>query len=109
MSSNNWHSIKSADDITQAVLQSNVGNVLIYKHSNRCGICWAAKRRLESIDTEQLPIYIVDVIADRLLSNTIADRFGVVHESPQAILLRNGDVLAVKSHSSIHPEVFLSL
>jgi bacillithiol system protein YtxJ len=104
----NWNTIKSAQDISDAVMQSNNGDVLIYKHSNRCGICWAAKSRLETIDTEKLPIYMVDVVADRPLSNMIADRFDVIHESPQAILLRNGDAVVVKSHSSIRPEVFLS-
>ena len=89
-------------------MQSNAGDVLIYKHSNRCGVCWAAKRRLEAVDTDQLPIYMVDVVADRALSNMIADRFGVIHESPQAILLRDGEAILVKSHSSIRPEVFLS-
>jgi bacillithiol system protein YtxJ len=104
----NWNTIKSAQDISDAVMQSNSGDVLIYKHSNRCGICWAAKSRLETIDTEKLPIYMVDVVADRPLSNMIADRFDVIHESPQAILLRNGEAVVVKSHSSIRPEVFLS-
>ncbi len=108
MSSQNWRSIKTLDDINEAVMLSNDGGVLIYKHSTRCGICWAAKRRLESVDTDQLPIYMVDVVTDRALSNLIADRFGVHHESPQAILLRNGEVTIVKSHSSIRPEVFLS-
>jgi bacillithiol system protein YtxJ len=104
----NWNTIKSAQDISDAVMQSNSVDVLIYKHSNRCGICWAAKSRLETIDTEKLPIYIVDVVADRALSNMIADRFDVIHESPQAILLRTGEAVVVKSHSSIRPEVFLS-
>jgi bacillithiol system protein YtxJ len=108
MSSQLWNNIKSVDDIAEAVMQSNAGDVLIYKHSSRCGVCWAAKRRLETVDTDQLPIYMVDVIADRALSNMIADRFDVTHESPQAILLRNGEAVIVKSHSSIRPEVFLS-
>jgi len=108
MSSHNWHSIKSDEDVAEAVLQSNSADVLIYKHSSRCGVCWAAMRRLETVDNERLPIYIVDVLADRALSNLIADRLGVIHESPQAILLRNGEAVLVKSHSSIRPEVFLS-
>ncbi len=108
MSSHSWHSIKSIDDINEAVMQSNDGDVLIYKHSTRCGICWAAKRRLESVNADQLPIYIVDVVVDRPLSNLIAERFGVHHESPQAILLRNGEAAVVRSHSSIRPEEFLS-
>ncbi len=108
MSSQEWHPITSVDDIHEAVLMSNESDVLIYKHSNRCGICWAAKSRLEALDTDRLPIFIVDVLAYRPLSNLIAERFGVHHESPQAILLRNGEAVVVKSHSSIRPEVFLS-
>jgi bacillithiol system protein YtxJ len=108
MASQGWHQIKTVDDVNEAVLQSNDRDVLIYKHSTRCGVCWSAKRRLETVDIERLPIYIVDVLADRPMSNLIAERFGVHHESPQAILLRSGEAVTVKSHSSIRPEVFLS-
>lgn len=108
MSSQHWQPITSTEDITAAVLLSNTTDVLIYKHSTRCGICWTAKRRLESVDTDALPIFIVDVLANRPLSVEIAERFGVHHESPQAILLRAGEVAMVKSHLSIRPEEFLS-
>ncbi len=108
MASQDWHSLTSSEDITEAVILSNTTDVLIYKHSTRCGICWAAKRRLEAVDTDKLPIYIVDVLASRPISIEIAERFGVRHESPQAILLRGGEVIAVKSHLSIRPEEFLS-
>lgn len=108
MPSTSWHRLKTLDDLNEAVLRSNGSDVLLYKHSYRCGICTAAMRRLEEVDTELLPIYMVDVVADRPISNAIADRFGVHHESPQAILIRGGQVIAVRSHSSIRPEVFLA-
>ncbi len=68
---------------------------LVYKHSNRCPISAAAMQEVRQLldDRPDAPVWIVDVNVQRALSREIADRTGVVHESPQAILLANGEVL----------------
>jgi len=43
----------------------------------------------------------LDLLAHRDVSNEIAQRLGVQHESPQAIVVRNGRTLAVLNHGDI--------
>jgi len=51
-----------------------------------------------------IPVYLVDVIAQRPLSREIAARLGIRHESPQVIVLRNGAVAWHGSHSDVSAE-----
>ena len=76
---------------------------VIYKHSNRCGISTAAQlevRHFAETHTD-VPIYQVDVVAQRPLSRTIADRLGIRHASPQVLLVRNGEHVWNTSHFRI--------
>ena len=74
--------------------------VVIYKHSKRCGISSAAVLEVRHFAETHadVPVYMVDVVAQRPLSRTIADRLGVRHASPQAILVRNGEPVWNTSH-----------
>ena len=65
---------------------------VVYKHSPICptsGIAYEEIRSLRRLQ-EDVPVYLVDVIQSRPLSRYIAERLGVVHASPQAIILRSG-------------------
>lgn len=85
------------DDVLAAPL------ALVYKHSNRCPISTAALHEVQALLEERpdAPVWIVDVNAQRALSREVADRTGVTHESPQAILLSNGEVLYDASHFDV--------
>jgi bacillithiol system protein YtxJ len=72
------------------------GPVLIFKHSWACGTSAEAYEELSGL--VDLPIYVVDVLANRPLSNAIAARLGIRHESPQALLIDAGEVPWVGSH-----------
>ncbi len=74
--------------------------VVLYKHSTRCGISSAALLEVRHFAETHvdMPVYMVDVIAQRLLSQAVAARLGVRHESPQAIVLRNGAAVWSTSH-----------
>ncbi len=64
-----------------------------------------AKSRLESTwegDLPETPIYFLDLIQFRSLSNLIAEQLNVVHQSPQLILVENGNSIYHASHSSIN-------
>ena len=50
---------------------------------------------------ETVHAYFLDLIAHRDVSNEIARRFNVYHESPQLILIKNGKAVYDASHSSI--------
>jgi bacillithiol system protein YtxJ len=46
-------------------------------------------------------LYFLDLIEYRLISNEIASRFNVIHQSPQMIVLKNGVAIYNASHESI--------
>jgi bacillithiol system protein YtxJ len=65
---------------------------VVYKHSPICptsGVAYEEMRSLRRLQ-QDVPVYLVDVINSRPLSRRIAERVGVVHASPQAIILRAG-------------------
>ena len=65
---------------------------IVYKHSPICptsGIAYEEIRSLRRIH-QDVPVYLVDVVHHRPLSRMIAEQVGVVHASPQAIILRAG-------------------
>lgn len=83
--------------------ENSSGDCLIYKHSYRCGLCIASMEEVEAFQLEQksCPVCIIDVVKDRELSLALADTLNVLHQSPQAILIRDGKVLWNASHQSV--------
>lgn len=99
-----WQSLDHIEQLNTVIEESHEKPVLIYKHSTRCGISGMTMSRLERGWTEDLNVlktYYLDLIAYRDLSNEIANRFGVYHESPQVILIRNGNAVYNESHMGI--------
>jgi bacillithiol system protein YtxJ len=66
---------------------------VIFKHSTRCPISANARREMESFTSggEPVPVYVLDVNGQRELSDYVAERAGIEHQSPQ-VLLRGGNV-----------------
>ena len=82
--------------------QSKQQPVVIFKHSTRCSISSMAKNRLEREATpDNIVFYYLDLIRYRSVSNKIAEVFEVHHESPQVLLLRNGECVYDESHGGI--------
>ncbi len=79
------------------------GTVVLFKHSPACWISAMARRQVKrfSKDFPHITIGVVDVIRSRALSDDIAERFGIRHESPQAIVFRNGEPVWHASHLRI--------
>ncbi len=79
--------------------------VLIIKHSTRCPISSGALREvrdfLEDGEGAVPAAYINYVVEDRAISNAIASRLGIRHESPQAFLVSHGAVEWHASHGGI--------
>lgn len=83
------------------------GYSVIFKHSTRCSISLMAKRNFE-LDWEAIPadtsLYFLDLIAHRNISAHIAEVFQVHHESPQTLLIKDGECILDSSHSDISAE-----
>jgi len=100
----NWRSLESEEDLQRIIKDSHQQPLAIFKHSTRCGISSMVKRRLESKwekETSDVPLYLLDLIAHRELSDKVSATFEIRHESPQLILLINGSSTYHASHISI--------
>ena len=94
-----WKELNSADQFNDLVEKESV--FAIFKHSTRCGISSTAKNRVDKEWAYDLPIYEVDVLRQRTVSNLIEQYSGVRHESPQLIVFRNGQPIYQASHGFI--------
>ncbi|MCK0131158.1 bacillithiol system redox-active protein YtxJ [Flavobacteriaceae bacterium F08102] len=75
---------------------------LIFKHSRTCGISRGVIKQFEkSIDPDKATYYYLDLLSYRAISNAIAEQFGVRHESPQLLVIKDGKVIAHDSHYEI--------
>lgn len=77
--------------------------VVIFKHSTRCAASTMAMNRLERAALpEQITFYFLDILRYRPVSNKIAEDFHVHHESPQVLLIKNGECTYEESHNGIN-------
>lgn len=95
-------SLEVLDEI-DALSESGTG-VLIYKHSTRCFISSMAERNISKWDTERMPAYYLDLIRYRSISNEIASRYNVQHESPQLLWIIDRKCKENASHESVGVE-----
>jgi bacillithiol system protein YtxJ len=106
----NWISLESADQLNS--IKHHQGYSLIFKHSTRCSISMMAKKRFE-LDWEDLPedmpLYFLDLINYRDISAQVAQLFQVHHESPQLLLIKDGECILDQSHGGISIEEALSV
>jgi bacillithiol system protein YtxJ len=102
----NWKIIDSPDILNDAINESFRKDIIIFKHSTTCSISHVAKLRLEeNWDlNENISPYFLDLKTYRIISDDIAERLNVHHESPQILLIRNGDVIYDASHFDISKE-----
>jgi bacillithiol system protein YtxJ len=81
--------------------------VVLFKHSTRCSISRMALKQFDAefnFPEEKIDWYLLDLLNHRDLSNEIASRYNVVHQSPQIVVIRNGKVVFNESHDSIAAE-----
>lgn len=100
-----WTSLRDIDQL-ETLLDDSSGSAaytLILKHSNRCAFSAMAKNRIERRTDERMEYYLLDVLANRDVSNRLAEITDTKHESPQAFLFDGSDLLEVKSHMAIDP------
>lgn len=97
----NWKSLDQQGTLATIVERSKEQPVLIFKHSTRCSVSFMAKKNVEWQLNQDIESYLLDLIKYRSISNEIAAQFEIVHQSPQAILIKNGKVIYHASHSDI--------
>lgn len=98
-----WNNLETISQLDELVALSQAQAVVIFKHSTRCSISRMALKQFENeFDfADRVEPYFLDLISFREVSNEIAARFGVVHQSPQLILIKEGKAVYNVSHSDI--------
>lgn len=100
-----WEPLTKLEQIQEVIEKSSSTPVLIFKHSTRCSISKTALERLNrqmpALDKAQLEFQYLDLLHYRDISNQIAETFGVIHESPQILLISNGKCILHQSHLGI--------
>ena len=102
----NWIPLTNLAQLNDIENMSSVKPIVIFKHSTRCSISRFALKQFEreyDLD-ETVDAFFLDLIEHRDVSNEIASKFGVYHESPQLILIKNGKAVYDVSHSEINAE-----
>lgn len=100
----NYQEITSLEQWENVLERSNESAVLLLKHSTACPISGAAFKEFNVYTRKPkrpLICVLVKVIESRPVSNEIEAKLGVKHESPQALLVRGGEVLWHASHWDI--------
>ncbi len=97
-----WIPLTDAAQLQEITAKSQTRPQVIFKHSTRCSISSVAMQRLKrGTLPDDFDFYYLDLIAYRQLSNKVAEQFDVTHESPQILVIRNGQCVYDESHMSI--------
>ncbi|MCB0476598.1 MAG: bacillithiol system redox-active protein YtxJ [Crocinitomicaceae bacterium] len=97
-----WEDLQEVGQLEDIIELSKEKPVLIFKHSTRCSISFMAKSRFEGgYEDMGMSIWLLDLIKNRSISNQIAEDFGIKHESPQVLLIKEGKCIYSASHNAI--------
>jgi len=102
----NWIDLTKLSQLDEIEQKSSQDPILIFKHSTRCSISRMALKNFErefDLQNDIAP-YFLDLLEHRDISNEIANRFQVQHQSPQLLLIQNGNAVYNASHSDIDAE-----
>lgn len=107
-----WNALTEIKQLDSIVEESSQQPVLIFKHSTRCSISRMALKNFEreyNLEESEASAYFLDLLEHRDISNEIAQKFQVIHQSPQLLLIKNGKSVYDVSHSEIDAEALKNL
>lgn len=100
-----WKKLDNKEILQTIVEDQSDKTFVIFKHSTSCSISAMTLNRLErswdSKEMEKVDAYYLDLLSYREISNAIAEKFGVDHESPQVLVIKNGQCIYDNSHMGI--------
>lgn len=99
-----WQMLESEDQLNNLISNSKKKPKVIFKHSTRCGISRMVLKNFESgytLNDDDASFYLLDLLNNRELSNTIASRLNIMHQSPQVIVIDNEEIIHTDSHHGI--------
>ena len=99
-----WISLNTIGQLKEIKEASSSRPQVIFKHSTSCGISRMVLNMFKSsygLEDGQMDLYFLDLLANRDVSNAVASEFGVMHQSPQMLIIKNGVVVIHDSHGAI--------
>ena len=98
-----WNLLSDLTQLDTIAKDSNTKTQVIFKHSTRCGISSGVLRKFEKQfgASNSIVLHFLDLLRYRDISNEIASRFDVAHQSPQLLVIKNGVVAKYDSHYGI--------
>lgn len=84
--------LTSLDQIIEIEQNSAKRPQIIFKHSTTCGLSsmiLRAFRNSYSLSENQADLFLLDLHRYRSVSNELADKFQVYHQSPQLLVIKN--------------------
>ena len=97
----NFINVVSIDGLDRLFERSFDQPVVVLKHSTTCGISSGVYREVGLVPAD---VNVIVMQTHRDVSNAIASRTGIRHESPQAFVLRDGKAVYHASHYDIEAE-----
>ncbi|MGV8947502.1 MAG: bacillithiol system redox-active protein YtxJ [Lutibacter sp.] len=100
----NWISLTNSHQLEELIKSSTFKPVLIFKHSTRCGISRMVLKNFEkefTLNENEIDLYFLDLLNYKSLSQEISLKFNVAHQSPQVLVIKNGQVIYHDSHGVI--------
>jgi len=97
----NFVPVDSIDTLDALFAESHIRPVVLFKHSNSCGI---SSHVFEQIGDVEGDVHVIVVQRDRPVSNAVAERTGYRHQSPQAFVIKDGKPVYHATHYGISAE-----
>lgn len=100
-----WIPLNNVAQLAHIEKKSAVKTQVIFKHSTRCGISSMVMKQFVdayALTEKDLDLYYLDLLSHRDVSNEVGYKFQVMHESPQLLVIKNGEVVKYVSHGTIN-------
>ena len=99
-----WIPLESLEQLEEIEQKSGSRPQVIFKHSTTCGVSRMVLNLFEKnpiLEEGSLDLYFLDLHCYREISNEIAQKFQILHQSPQLLVVKNGQTVAHGSHGGI--------
>jgi bacillithiol system protein YtxJ len=103
-----WRHLESNEMLESLFQTPSTIPFILFKHSTRCGISSFVLSKFErewNLDEEKCHLYYLDLLQFREISALIESLSGVLHQSPQLILVHSGNIIYHDSHNNIEASV----
>jgi len=107
-----WIFLTSENQLEEITKKSFEKTQVIFKHSTRCSISSISMNKFVrnyTVPVEDADLYYLDLLNYRSVSDEIGYKFQVMHQSPQVLVIKNGEAIYDASHYAIQTDKILEL